>query len=112
MRSCFSRKGVFSLAKTPEERLESRTIRDLRKEVVKLRRQVAEMRKRNSRIENDFASFRDEIAFESLEDEQAPEIERKKLPCPKCSSDETSTFLLCKNEYYKCLSCGSKGRIT
>lgn len=103
------------MAKTPEQRLETRRMRELRKENIKLRRENAQLRKRNSRIESDFAEFREDLAYEELErDELAPEVQQSnETPCPKCGSTDISVIELRGMPYYRCLAetCGSKGKL-
>jgi len=98
--------------KTPEQRLESRELRELRKQVIRLKRENAQLRKRNSRIENDFAEFRDEVVYESLQ-EETPEVHRDATPCPQCGSKDINILELRGLPYYKCLNlgCESKGKL-
>jgi hypothetical protein len=98
--------------KTPEQRLESRELRELRKQVIRLKRENAQLRKRNSRIENDFADFRDDLMYESLQDE-GPEVRKEQTPCPKCGSKDIHILELRGLPYYKCANaeCESKGKL-
>jgi hypothetical protein len=100
------------LAKTPEQRLESRAMRELRKQIIRLKRENAQLRKRNSRIENDFADFGEEIAYESLE-ENVPELHRPEQPCPKCGSNDIVVIQLRGLPYYRCqvMTCNAKGKL-
>ena len=100
------------MAKTPEQRLESRVMRDLRKQIIRLRRENAQLRKRNSRIENDFVDFREEIAYEALE-ENIPELHRPEQPCPKCGSSDIVVIQLRGLPYFRCQveACSAKGKL-
>lgn len=95
------------MAKTPEQRLESKQLRELRKQVIRLKRENAQLRKRNSRIENDFADLHAESEEYFEEEVTVREIEYK---CPKCFR-KINPFILRQTLYYKCHSpdCGSKG---
>ena len=90
--------------KTPEERQETKAYRELRKENIRLRRQLKEMR-REMRFIEEAADSENDFVFVAL---PAPQVE--KFPCPKCGSTSTSVFQLVGRDYYRCLSCDAKGR--
>lgn len=90
------------------EESESKLIRNLRKEIIKLKRENAQLKKRNSRIENDWVEY---LATKDEEVETAEEPKKKKRQtCGKCGSYSIETFSVGDKEFYRC-SCGSKGRI-
>lgn len=102
--------------KAPESVRESKLIQDLRKQVIKLRREVAQLKKKNSRIENDYADYLAEVESdeaESVTDFQALVNTKKadKEECPKCGAYEIINFIAGPHKFYKCSSCGTKGRI-
>ena len=101
------------MAKSEEQREETRRIRELRKQIIKLKRENSQLRKRNTRFENDWAIS----AAEQEEDfESATKVVKNnpkdadRIECPKCKSFEVFEFTLRENLYYKCQECGSKGR--
>jgi hypothetical protein len=86
---------------------ESRFIRELRKQIIKLKRENSQLRKRNTRIENDYAEHQATVDAE-LDFVEAVEEVRE---CPHCkSSEDVAVFKLKEVEYFKCHVCGKKGR--
>lgn len=92
------------------EQSESKLIRNLRKEIIKLKRENAQLKKRNSRIENDWAEF---VANQDEEENYVPADpkRKKRITCAKCGSYSITEFILAEKEYYKCEDCNAKGRI-
>lgn len=94
--------------KTFEERLESKYIRHLRKEIIKLKRENRQLRKKVRQQE-----------YEAIPIDPEPEpalIElqimnnKEKVECPKCGSYDVDKFRSGVFDFYRC-SCGSKGRL-
>ncbi len=88
--------------KTDQERMQSKQFRELRKENIRLRRQLKEMKKELRFAEENQNSDDDEF----LVCDEKKEV----YPCPKCQSEQTVVFQIVARLYYKCESCGSKGR--
>lgn len=89
-----------------DSRNESKLIRELRKENIKLKRELKQLRKINNRTEVEMEEFRSVIEIEVAE----PPKKKKKDECPKCKSFDLHIFKLRGKDYYHCSECGSKGR--
>jgi predicted nucleic acid-binding Zn ribbon protein len=96
-------RGESFMAKTPQERLENKTIRELRKENMRLRRQLKDLRKRG---------LLDDEKDEFEEDENGFYIPEKihRNECPSCSKQNVVVFPLGSTYYYRCEDCNSKGK--
>ena len=91
------------MAKTDLERLESKVIRELRKENAKLRREIQQLRKKNFQIEN-MARLEDEDEIEVVETYKHVD------KCPKCDSEKVYILTLRGLLYFKCHDCERQGR--
>jgi late competence protein required for DNA uptake (superfamily II DNA/RNA helicase) len=91
--------------KTKDERNESKALKELRKENIRLKRQIKEMRKEIRQEENDDS---DEPQPEILTKAKEP---RNKFSCRKCGSYSVEIFEVVNRDYFKCQDCGSKGRV-
>jgi len=98
------------VTKTVSERQETKYIRNLRKQIIKLKRENAYLKKRNTRIENDFAEFHAESENETEEPIEEKKATEKPVTCPKCHQ-EVVVFELREVKYFKCHGCGKKGRL-
>lgn len=106
------------MGKTWKEKEETRHVRELRKQIIKLKRENAQLRKRATRLENDWIDYEVELE-EDLEKEfekvaeklKKPADNADKLQCPKCQSHDVVELTLRDLPYYKCHGCGSKGRL-
>lgn len=90
--------------KTPEERQESKLVRELRKEVIRLRRQVKEMKRDMRYAEEDQDEENDSLIVQPVVNN------KERCPCPSCGSYSVISFELIGKEYYRCLDCDAKGR--
>ena len=97
------------MARSEEDRVESKQNRELRKQNIRLKQENRQLKKRLNRLEN---MIPEEFEDDEVEVAPEPEIVVPKYHCPKCKSDQTRLFKLCKTEYYKCEDCGSKGRVS
>ena len=103
------------VAKSEQEREDTRFVRDLRKQLIKLKREVAHLRKRNHYLEG--------LQLESIEEDLEQEEEKFKkfskvvqiappeLTCPACRSTNVSELALRGISYYNCGECNSKGKL-
>ena len=94
------------MSKTFEERLESKYIRHLRKEIIKLKRENQQLRKKARR--QDHAMTED-----SEEDNTPTEViipRENKTECPKCGAYGIEKFSSGVFDFYKC-DCGATGRL-
>ena len=92
--------------KTHDEIEDTRRSKNQRREIIKLRRQVKQLRKKVRFSDNDIADeFEDEI-----EPVEEPKKEKLKFACPKCGKRNTEVFMLGYREYYRCPDCESRGR--
>ena len=99
------------MAKNQEQRQESKSLRELRKQLIKSRRENSQLRKRIHHLEGILI----EIEDEALEEELAPPPKQEKntpvLTCPSCGGTMVESFELRGSSYYKCGGCGSRGKI-
>jgi regulator of replication initiation timing len=88
---------------------DSKYYRELRKQIVKLKRENAALRKKNKELENSHAF---DPILEEIEQQYQADKEKKKnagSKCPKCDN-VIEVFELVHGMYYKCADCGSKGK--
>ena len=101
--------------KTLEERIETKYIRSLRKELIKARRQIAHLKKQNHRLENENIELRSACEDDLLQELSCRENNQQdnRFECPNCRSKNTNEFTAGVHSFYKCLEtgCGAKGRI-
>lgn len=88
--------------KSEQERKETRQFRELRKENIRLKRQIAEMKKELRLTEQ-------QDSDEDGELELVPVDFSKSYSCPLCEASHTRIFQLLGRDYYRCETCGSKG---
>lgn len=91
--------------KTESERLQSRYERELRRENIKLRKEVKNLRRQllmNDRAAED-KDFDEEFELVEIA------LSKEENFCPKCKDSHVSLFTLLEKKYYNCQSCGSKG---
>lgn len=95
------------MAKTVQEREEGKALRELRKENIRLRREVKQLRKLLARIDREEADSEEE--FEVV---VVTKNERPRPKCPKCGfSKDLYVFQLRNEDYYRCHNCDSKGKL-
>ena len=97
------------MAKTFEERLESKYIRHLRKEIAKLKRENQQLRKKVRRQEFELEE-NSEILLDANYLGQVADNKKERVTCAKCGSYDVQIFKSGLFDFYKC-SCGSKGRL-
>jgi ssDNA-binding Zn-finger/Zn-ribbon topoisomerase 1 len=92
---------------------ESKYIRDLKKQILKLRRENQQLRK-SKRLAEQLAEIKEEVYDEEMEAKflplQADKVDVADL-CPKCHSSEMVKMILRDLPYYHCPDCGSRGRL-
>lgn len=93
--------------KTESERLQSRYERELRRENIKLRKEIKSLRRQL--LLNDRAA-EDKDFDEEFELVDIAAIKESNF-CPKCKDSHVSLFMLMEKQYYNCQCCGSKGQI-
>lgn len=99
-----------TVVKTFDEKLETRRVRNLRKEVIRLRREVAQLRKKNMRLENEIIYNSEDDTDENIQESQKyTEPSKERFECPSCGSYDVSEFEAGAYTFYNC-SCGSRGR--
>jgi len=100
------------LSKSAESREESKYVRELRKQLIKVKKENANIRKRNHYLEGLMIDVEDA----ALQEEEKKFIKLKQsdrensLICPQCSSNNVVGFELRSQQYYNCSDCGSKGK--
>ena len=92
---------------------ESKYIRDLKKQIVKLKQENSALKKKNRVMAVTYDEYIE--ALRELEDNDAKnwivvDEDDNTEPCPKCK-ESTQPFLINDAKFYKCNSCGSKGRL-
>jgi predicted RNA-binding Zn-ribbon protein involved in translation (DUF1610 family) len=105
----------LQVAKKPKDIEETRYIRELRKENIKLKRENAQLRKRATRLEMDWLEMDSQVDEElekNIEKLKKKDKKADKIQCPKCGSYDIIELELRDMPYYKCHSCGSKGRLS
>ena len=103
--------------KSEADRAEAKCIRELRKEISKLKSEVRQLRKRLKQYEqvDGDKAYRDELDAEIgyLEKlaEEAGKKEEEQKKCPHCGSKDVSFFSILGRPYFKCQyePCGKKG---
>lgn len=94
------------MARSEQDREDTRQFRDLKKQLQMERRENASLRKKIIQLESSL-----DMVGEEHEDD-APEVKKKAKGavenCPKCGSYNLEIFTLGVKPYYRCL-CGSKG---
>lgn len=96
------------MAKTQAEVMETRYIRELRKENQKLKRELAQERKKNKQLAKNI----EESEHEEPTDEIRPCQESTNYcdnRCNFCGTKNLALFTLGERKYFKCHSCGTKG---
>lgn len=99
------------MSKTAPVDKDSKYFRELRKQIMRLKKENAALRKKiNS--ESDLESESEAMLeiIDMYERERAEKIQKSETRCPQCDS-VVSKFELRGGEYYKCHNCGSKGKI-
>jgi DNA-directed RNA polymerase subunit M/transcription elongation factor TFIIS len=103
------------VAKSPDERLETKYILDLKKQIQRLKKENQQLRRMNQKLDNDFIDSQIDLEMEGIEVSQASKNSTTKaenrIECPKCGAYEVITFMLRNLPYYKCMSCDSRGKI-
>jgi DNA-directed RNA polymerase subunit M/transcription elongation factor TFIIS len=89
---------------------DSKLIRDLRKQIIKLRRENAQLKKRNSRIENDFLEIQSAVVDDEPQEEVPVKTKKIRNTCPECGSFGIMEFQIRDTPYYRCLDCKCKGK--
>lgn len=80
----------------------SKKYRELRKQNIKLKRELRQVRKRCNRLELN------SVIEADMEDEETSELKNKdRLDCPRCGSGEYEEFSAGRYDFYKCVECGS-----
>ena len=93
-----------------DRKLESKYIKELRKEIAKLKRENSQLRKHTHRLEYECIELRVDTDDED-EEVVVEKDEAATYKCPKCK-EEASVFILNKKEYFKCPGCGKKGPVS
>jgi len=97
---------------------ESKYIRDLKKQITKLKQENAVLRKKNRVMAVTYDDYID--ALKELEDTDFHNknsdiiekvAEETAEDCPKCN-ESVQPFEVAGSKFYKCGSCGSKGRLS
>lgn len=96
------------MAKTRAEREESKYIRELKKRIVRLERENAQLRKSKNRLEHTISEMEEEEDENPVVDCK-PAKNTSRNSCPKCGSYDIIEFPLNSGTYYKC-HC-SKGKL-
>lgn len=91
--------------KTKDERHESKALRELRKENIRLKRQIKEMRKEVRQIEDEDTDDSQPLVQSQLKSS------KHKFTCPSCGSYSAETFEVIGRHFFRCEDCGSKGRL-
>jgi tRNA(Ile2) C34 agmatinyltransferase TiaS len=88
--------------------MESKTIRELRKQNKRLVKEVQQLRRKLNQLH--------ELDFDrgcEIESEQEHEVQEALSPpvfiCPQCQSHHTVVFQLIGQDYYRCEECESRG---
>ena len=96
------------MARTEEDREETRQFRDLKKQLTAERRENAALRKKIIQLESSLDMVGEEP---DLEDETPKKKAKGAIEsCPKCGSYNLEIFTLGIRPYYRCL-CGGKGQL-
>ena len=95
--------------KTVYERLETRRFRELRKENIRLRKEVKELRKQLRLSE--MAALEADVESEAYEVVPV-EDGKPQFLCPSCDEPAIQFDLGPGRPYYRCPTCSSKGKIT
>lgn len=98
------------MAKTLQDKLETKYIRDLKKEISKLKRENQTLRKKANRNYYDFfppEQIEEPVVVCEIEVEKEKEVRR----CPECDSKKADFFEVGLFEFYKCENCDTKGRV-
>jgi transposase-like protein len=92
---------------------DSKYIRDLKKQILKLRRENQQLRK-SKRLAEQLADIKEEVYDEEMEAKFLP-LQTDKVNaadlCPKCHSSEMVKMTLRGLPYYRCPDCGSRGQV-
>jgi len=89
---------------------ESRYIRELKKQIIKLKRENQQLKKSKRRMEHLIDEAEDDEPVEPPKPFKTSS-DKDSETCPKCESEDIITFELRKIQYYKCGACESKGRL-
>lgn len=106
----------YKVKRSFEDLRESKLIQELRKQIIKLKRENSQLKKKNARIENDYAEYIAEVELEESTvvydiESFANAKKSEKDECPKCGAYEIVNFNVGNNKFYRCECCGSKGKV-
>lgn len=96
--------------KTCYEIEETRYIRSLRKEIVRLKSKVSQLRKKNKRLEHEIYNCEEGEEPEVEPHEEVIQDKKYRFTCPSCGSYHVQEFTAGNHEFYSCSVCSSKGR--
>lgn len=98
--------------KTDDEIKETRYIRELRKENIKLKRENKRLRKINQQLEDEILMMSGyHIEEEDLEMPVKPDLKKEEKSCYACGSYDTEIFQAGQFYFLKCHSCLAKKKI-
>lgn len=92
-----------------DDRVDNKRMREIRKEVLRLRTENKRLRKRLRFLEH-------QSSEDYQEDDEPADVEIVAAPkptfsCPRCHSTNTNLFQLMERPYFRCNECGHKGRV-